>query len=154
MLSDDDIVHVRRGWAAAATDPDRTGAAFYSHLFRIAPDTCALFRNDMSVQGRKLAETLDVIVDSLDAPETLLTTARDLARRHVAYGVRPEHYDAVGAALVATLTDLLGGALGAAEKAAWERVYAALSGAMISAAYPPPADPAAGAPTAEADTRR
>ncbi len=136
MLSDDDIAHVRRGWAAAAADPERTAAVFYSHLFRIAPEVRPLFHDDIGTQGRKLTETFDTIVDALDAPDRLLPTARQLARRHVAYGVRPEHYDAVGAALLATLGDLLGGAFTPADRQAWSRVYAALSGAMREAAYP------------------
>lgn len=137
MLSDADIAHVRRGWAAAAVDPDRTAAAFYGHLFRIEPDARALFRNDMAVQGRKLAETLDTIVDALDSPEVLLPAARDLARRHVAYGVQAHHYDAVGAALLATLSDLLGGAFSVEERTAWERLYAAIAAEMTAATTSP-----------------
>jgi len=146
MLSDDDIVRVRCGWAAAAVDPDRTAAAFYSHLFRVAPEARALFQEDMTVQRRKLAQTLDTIVDALDAPDRLLPIARQLARRHVAYGVRPEHYDAVGAALQAALGDLLGSTFTPADRLAWSRVYEALSTEMREAAYPAGASGGPGGP--------
>ncbi|MEM1428325.1 MAG: globin domain-containing protein [Pseudomonadota bacterium] len=127
---------VRKGWATTALMQDQTARAFYSNLFQIAPQTRALFRGDMDVQGRKLVNTLGFVVDHLDDAETLLPEARELAVRHVRYGVTADQYDAVGAALLQTLQDLLGDGFGAEDRAAWAAVYESLAHEMKRAAYP------------------
>ena len=135
MFQEDDIERVRRGWAVASTIPTETAFAFYGHLFRSNPAAQSLFRNDMVSQGRKLSETLNFIVDALDDRAALVSSARDLAIRHLAYGVREEHYAQVGEALIRTLEDLLGADFTAEDRAAWERVYGALAAEMTQAAY-------------------
>ena len=132
-IPDSDIRRVRKGWATAVAAADQTAQRFYANLFRIAPETRPLFREDIDVQGRKLIETLDFIVDSLDDLDTLLPAARDLAIRHIAYGVQTEHYEYVGTALVTTLRDLLGHDFTAEDEAAWGRIYGALSQQMVEA---------------------
>ncbi|RED18073.1 globin domain-containing protein [Pontivivens insulae] len=132
-IDDSDIRLVRKGWATAVAAADQTAQSFYANLFRIAPGTRPLFREDIDVQGRKLVETLDFIVDHLDELDTLLPAARDLAIRHTAYGVQTEHYDHVGTALITTLQDLLGRDFTDEDQAAWTRVYGTLSGQMIAA---------------------
>ncbi|HWG04697.1 MAG TPA: globin domain-containing protein, partial [Beijerinckiaceae bacterium] len=72
----------------------------------------------------------------LDRIETIVPAAQALARRHVAYGVRPEHYAPVGAALVWTLEQGLGSDFAADVAEAWKAAYGVLSAAMIEAAYP------------------
>ena len=113
--------------------PDRTAAHFYARLFTLAPDTKALFKNDMVEQGRKLVLTLTTIVDGLDRLADLLPIARELARRHVRYGVVDRHYAIVGTALMDTLRELLGPAFDAPTQAAWGAAYATLSTAMMDA---------------------
>lgn len=107
---------------------------FYRRLFLIAPETRALFRHDMADQGRKLFLTLATVVDALDRLEDVLPVATDLAIRHVGYGVRPAHYEAVGQALVETLSAMLGARFDAETEAAWIAAYGLLSGAMLAAA--------------------
>jgi hemoglobin-like flavoprotein len=58
-----------------------------------------------------------------------------LAKRHVAYGVAPEHYEVVGAALLWTLEKGLGDGFTPEVGAAWAAAYGALSEMMIAAAY-------------------
>lgn len=133
MASDSDKDRVRAGWALTATLQPKVARSFYAHLFRIAPETQSLFKGDMDLQGRKLTETLSFIVDHLDEPETLLPAARDLAVRHASYGVQPDHYDQVGAALLQTLEDLLGAGFTPQDRQAWGAVYGELSGVMLEA---------------------
>ena len=57
-----------------------------------------------------------------------------LARRHVAYGVRPEHYQPVGAALLWTLEQGLGDQFTEETRAAWTHAYGTLAEVMIEAA--------------------
>ena len=88
------------------------------------------------LQVRKLAQTLNFIVDNLHDEETLLPAAKDLAIRHVDYGVTADQYESVGAALIETLTQLLGPAFSEEDKQAWLDTYTKLSSVMVKAAYP------------------
>ena len=114
----------------------RAAALFYGRLFETAPETRALFRSDMDVQGRKLMSILATVVNSLGDFDVIVPLARDLAKRHVAYGVAPEHYSLVGSALLWTLEQGLADEFTPALRAAWEAAYSALSEVMISSAYP------------------
>src|SRR5580704_14007373 len=76
--------------------------------YEIEPSVKPLFRGDIKEQGRKLMATLAVVVNSLHNLEGILPAASALAKRHVAYGVKPNHYAPVGAALLWTLEQGLG----------------------------------------------
>ncbi|MEM8841687.1 MAG: globin family protein [Pseudomonadota bacterium] len=136
QISPEHIGFLRSTWARAVPASTLASELFYGELFRRAPQTKPLFKSDLRAQGAKLMATLAFVVDHLDKPETLLPAARDLAIRHVDYGVTPEHYPAVGAALLWTFEELLGAGFGASEHDAWAKAYAALSEVMIEAAYP------------------
>jgi len=115
---------------------DLAAALFHGRLFEMAPETRALFHGDMGRQGRKLMDALATVVNSLGDFEAIVPVARDLAKRHVAYGVVPEHYALVGSALVWTLEQRLGDEFTPTLRAAWEAAYSALSEMMIASAYP------------------
>ena len=142
-MTADEIELVQSTWRQVL--PIRAAAAhlFYGRLFELAPDTRPLFQRDIHVQGAMLMATLDAVVRSLHDLAAVLPTARQLAQRHVGYGVQPRHYDSVGTALLWTLEQGLGTALTPAARAAWQQAYTTLAGAMKAAAYPAyPADPA------------
>ncbi|WP_179379070.1 globin domain-containing protein [Jannaschia marina] len=130
------MLRVRRSWAQIAGDPDAAARLFYAKLFRIDPSTKPLFVGDPVLQGRKLMQTLSFVVDHLDDEGRLMPAARDLAVRHVGYGVVAEQYASVGAALIETLARLIGPDFSTEDRAAWAETYRALSDAMIAAAYP------------------
>lgn len=126
---------IRRTWARAAAVPDETAQLFYSNLFRQDPSTKPLFVGDLRLQGQKLVQTLGFIVDHLEAPETLVPAAKELAVKHVGFGVVAEQYASVGQALIKTLEQLLGGEFTKEDERAWVEVYGTLSGIMIETAY-------------------
>lgn len=113
--------------------PDETAAYFYGRLFAIAPEVRPLFKGDMAKQGRKLVMTLATIVNGLDHLDRIMPAARELAIRHVRYGVKEKHYDQVGRALLDTLRAKLGTAFDRETEAAWAEAYQLLSTAMIDA---------------------
>lgn len=109
---------------------------FYEDLFETAPEVKPYFANaDMTAQGRKLMTMLSTVVNGLRDLDMILPAAEDLAVRHVEYGVQPDDYQKVGASLIRTLENGLGDALTPDVRDAWSTAYAALSGAMIDAAY-------------------
>ena len=130
------LAQVQASFQKIAPIGDQAAALFYGRLFEAAPDLRALFTGDMKAQGRKLMAAIATVVNGLDDPDAIAPAVCDLAKRHVAYGVRPEHYAPVGAALLWTVEQGLGGDFTPAVSAAWAAAYAALSDMMIAAAYP------------------
>lgn len=135
MTQPDAKLLLRRSWAEAIANKKSLGLLFYSKLFHLAPNTEALFKEDMDSQALKLIATLSFIIDSLDEEDALLTAAADLAVRHVSYNVTADQYSLVGQALLETLRELLGANFDAATETAWAETYTALSKHMIVSAY-------------------
>jgi hemoglobin-like flavoprotein len=67
-----------------------------------------MFPGDMIGQRRKLMAMLAGVVKGLGNLEQVLLAASALAKRHVSYGAKAEHYPVVGAALLWTLEKGLG----------------------------------------------
>ncbi|AIT06251.1 hypothetical protein MC45_07480 [Sphingomonas taxi] len=126
---------VQESFALVLPVTQQAAEEFYRRLFVIAPRTQGLFRHDMVEQGRKLFLTLATVVDALDRLDDILPVASALAIRHVPYGVSPNDYAAVGAALIETLAAMLGDRFDVETEAAWVSAYDLLAGAMITAAY-------------------
>ena len=130
-----DVALVQDSFKKVAPISDVAAELFYGRLFEIAPQVKPMFRGDMKEQGRKLMATLGVVVTGLTRLETVLPAASALAKQHVAYGVKAEHYPIVGGALLWTLEKGLGDAWTSELAAAWTAAYGTLSGYMISEAY-------------------
>ncbi len=58
---------------------------------------------------------------------------QNLGRRHDGYGVRPDHYETVGAALLQTLEQGLGDEFTPEVRAAWAHVYGVMASVMQEA---------------------
>ena len=81
------------------------------------------------------------VVENLGQMDAIAPAVTALAQRHVTYGVKPDHYTAVGAALLWTLVQGLGEEFTPGLRASWTEAYGALAGLMIGSAYPDPATP-------------
>ena len=103
---------------------------FYQRLFTLDPALRPLFRTDIDEQGQKLVQMLSVAIAMLKQPFALVPSLEALGRRHAGYGVEERHYNTVGAALLDTLTECLGGAFTAEVKDAWAALYALVADAM------------------------
>jgi nitric oxide dioxygenase len=114
-------------------------ATFYAELFAIDPSLRRMFSTDMIVLGRKLMEMLGRIVASLDEPETIVPEVRELALRHLGYGVEAHHYTTAGTALLRTMRHELGDEFTPEARAAWAAAYQFISDTMREAAYGPEA---------------
>src|SRR5215467_7094662 len=134
-MNSDQVALIQHSFAKIRPITQEAAALFYGRLFEIAPDVMPLFHGDMAEQGRKLMATLAVVVNGLSNLESILPAASALAKRHVGYGAKPEHYPVVGGALLWTLEKGLGEAWTPAVAAAWTAAYVTLSAFMISEAY-------------------
>lgn len=126
---------VQDSFAKVAPISEQAAVLFYDRLFEVAPSVRAMFPDDMTEQRKKLMATLAVVVGGLTNLEAVLPAASALAKRHVTYGARAEHYPVVGAALLWTLEKGLGDAWTPEVSEAWIAAYGTLSGYMIEEAY-------------------
>lgn len=129
------VTLVQTTFSKVAPAAPQVAAAFYKRLFEIDPNLRAMFPEDLTEQGNKLMMMLRTVVAGLDAPATILPAAEALGKRHVQYGVKPEHYGAVGSALLDTLRSGLGREFTPDVEGAWTAAYTLLSQVMIKAAY-------------------
>jgi hemoglobin-like flavoprotein len=136
-MTPEKIALVRSSWQQVLPIRDTAAALFYGQLFELDPSLRALFRGDMTEQGRKLMTMINMVVMSLDNLAPLLGAVEDLGRRHVGYGVTDAHYDTVGSALLWTLGKGLGEQFTPPVEAAWTEAYTTLAAVMKQAAYAP-----------------
>ncbi|WP_133468708.1 globin family protein [Paraglaciecola marina] len=107
---------------------------FYNKLFELNPKLKPLFKQDITEQGTKLMKMLGIAVNNLNNLEMLIPMVYTLGERHIGYGVKEEHYDTVGEALIWTLEQALGKAFTPELKDAWLIAYTTLATVMIEAA--------------------
>ncbi len=120
---------------AQVGDADKLAARFYQRLFEIDPTTQPLFKHEMAEQRMKLMQTIAVVVTGLDDLSPLIPAIQSLARRHVSYSVRREHWLSVGSALLWALEDAFGDAFTNEVREAWAAAYSMIADVAIDAAY-------------------
>lgn len=137
-MTPEQVKLVQQSFSRIGPISDQAAVMFYDRLFEIAPQVKSMFPADMTAQRAKLMATLAAVVNGLGNLASILPVASALARRHVAYGARPEHYPVVGSALLWTLERGLGDGWTPEIAEAWKAAYGTLSGFMISEAYGSP----------------
>ena len=133
MLTKRETVLIKKSWTSLnKIDPILIGDVFYSKLFFENPELRKMFPPDMEGQYKKLVDMLDTIVARLENLDELKGDIVALAKRHNGYGVRPEHYNLVGKALLYTLQKGLSKEWTDEVRSAWINCYSILSGTMIT----------------------
>lgn len=134
MLTQKEIVLIKESWAIIRkTYPGTIGDIFYSKLFYDNPELRDLFTPNMGTQYTKLIDMLNLIISKLENLDDINRDITAMAKRHVNYGVKTEHYSMVGKALLWTLQKLLADEWNDEIRNAWVNCYAILSGTMIAA---------------------
>ena len=125
---------VRTSFESLEEYSDSVVQLFYGRLFEIAPQVRPLFRVDITNQSRKLLDMLKTIVSAIDNFEALRPRLEDLGYKHVAYGAKPEHYNALRIALLWAMATALDLEFDKETKAAWGQLLEMVSSAMIAGA--------------------
>lgn len=125
---------IRDSFVHVLFETDEAATIFYGRLFELAPETRALFHEDLAVQGRRLIDTLAAIVTGLSRLEPMLPEIRLMAIRHAGYGVEDRHYPIVGDALLYMVERMAGAKFTPEIGEAWREAYTALADIMIAAA--------------------
>ena len=95
---------------------------FYGRLFDVDPSLRRLFKVGMKEQSKKFVAMLDSIVESIDDWEKIVPVLRELGQRHVAYGVKEQHYNTLCSALVWAFGQALQPGFDNEVRAAWAAV--------------------------------
>ncbi|CAF0697975.1 globin family protein [Candidatus Methylacidithermus pantelleriae] len=135
-MTEDRKALVRQSWEWIEPNAQAAGELFYSVLFEMAPSVRPMFKTAISEQANKLMQAIGFVVKGMDRWDTVVPVLQDLGRRHVQYGVMPEHYDIVGEALLRTLEKGLGERFTPPVREAWTNAYQLVAGVMKEAAYP------------------
>lgn len=138
-LSPHEIRLVQETFAALDPIADDAADLFYRKLFEIDPGTKALFKGDVSEQGRKLVSVLKTAVAGLGEFDQLVPVLKIMGQRHHAYGVEFKHYESFAKALLWTLKHGLKDAFSAEAEKAWAEAYSAMAEVMMKGAQEPPA---------------
>ncbi|GAA0000610.1 globin family protein [Bradyrhizobium diazoefficiens] len=107
-MTPEQITLIQQSFAKVAPISETAAVLFYDRLFEVAPSVRAMFPEDMTEQRKKLMGMLAAVVGGLSNLDSILPAASALAKRHVAYGAKAEHYPVVGATLLWTLEKGLG----------------------------------------------
>jgi hemoglobin-like flavoprotein len=111
---------------------------FYGRLFDVDPSLRRLFKVGMKEQSKKFVAMLDSIVESIDDWEKIVPVLRELGQRHVAYGVKEQHYNTLCSALVWAFGQALQPGFNDEVRASWTAVIQAVNEQMkIGAAAVP-----------------
>lgn len=125
---------VKKTWVMVVPIADTAAELFYGRLFELEPSYRAMFKNDMTEQGKKLMKTINIAVEALDDVEPLIPTLKQMGADHAGYGVVDRDYNVVGAALLWTLEQGLDEAFTDEVKNAWGAVYEVLANTMKAGA--------------------
>jgi nitric oxide dioxygenase len=127
---------VRLSFIQVMASKTEAGLMFYGRLFVIAPELRRMFKTDIETQADKFLDMLGVAISLLQNPTAFQQTLTQLAHRHRNFGVRDEHYDKVGTALLWTLERRLGDTFTPELKQAWSDLYSVVASAMKRLAVP------------------
>jgi hemoglobin-like flavoprotein len=130
MITKSQIALVQTSFGHVLPIAQQAGMLFYERVFALAPGTRALFDDDIAPQARRTMAAVKTAVDGLGDLDVVGPFLVRLGARHVRYGVRHEHFDIVGEALLWTLEQGLGERFTPPVRDAWVAAWDVIAGAM------------------------
>lgn len=131
MITEAQVALVQSSFVHVLPISDAAGELLYGRIFTLAPGARALFDDDITPQARRLMTAVKAAVDGLGDLEQIAPFLVKLGARHVRYGVRPEHFEVVGEALMWTLEQGLGDLLTPEVREAWIAAWGVIVDAMM-----------------------
>src|SRR5512139_2639452 len=129
-----DTDRLKSTWHDVTLHGDDVALYFYSHLFVTHPELRDMFPLTMDAQRDRLVGALGRIVSNVDQLGDVVPYVEQLGRDHRRFSVVAEHYDAVGASLLWTLSHFLGDRWTAEVAADWSAAYGVVASTMVGAA--------------------
>ncbi len=126
---------LRSSFKAVSHKADRLVEKFYELLFDRYPSVRPLFENArMEEQRKMLLRSIALIVRKVDDTNYIVPYLQGLGKTHVAYGTKPEHYDAVGECLIVALADTAGSLWTKEMEETWLAAYGVIKENMLKGA--------------------
>ncbi|MGF7048535.1 nitric oxide dioxygenase [Paenibacillus sp. DS2015] len=108
--------------------------AFYGMLFENHPELLNIFNHANQRQGKQQAALANAVIAAaanIDQLENILPVVKQIAVKHRALGVLPEHYPIVGETLLSAIQQVLGDAATPEIMDAWAQAYGIIADAFI-----------------------
>jgi nitric oxide dioxygenase len=134
-LTDDQVDLLRASMRLVNERRPLMSAIFYERLFEVEPAYRLLFPGDLLEQTDKVMFALGAVLAQIHDIEACREMTRELAIRHVDYGVAAGDYAKTGVAVMATLSEVLSDVWTRELEAAWQAAYDRIAAAMVEAAY-------------------
>jgi nitric oxide dioxygenase len=132
MIDETQIALVQSSFQQVLPIAETAGVLLYERIFTLAPEARSLFDDDIRPQARRLMAAVKLAVDGLGDLDRVAPYLIKLGARHFGYGVKPEHFDVGGEALMWTLEQGLGDAFTPATRDAWAAAWDVVAGAMLT----------------------
>lgn len=108
---------------------------FYARMFRLNPELKHIFNLSNQASGKQplaLFAAIARFATFLGEPEKLEGLKKQIAQKHVALSILPEHYPIVGTHLIATLNELFPNEFTKDIEAAWVAAYGIICDLLIT----------------------
>ncbi len=130
-----DVAKLQQSFRKLTPKADLLAVNFYDTLFDRYPETLSLFTNTRFPEQReKLIRSLALVIRNIERPEFLAAYLQGLGAIHVAYGVKPEHYDAMGECLLKALATTAGRLWDPEIEQVWREAYQMIADMMLAGA--------------------
>jgi len=129
-MTAEQIYLLRKSFDAVEAQAHVAALVFYRRLFSIDPSLRPLFKAGIEDQSRKLIDMLGLAVSLSARPAAFEAELRELGARHQGYGVREEHYETAGRAMIEMLAEVLVEDFTPKVREAWVTFYNFMAGAM------------------------
>ncbi|WP_312039484.1 globin domain-containing protein [Macrococcoides bohemicum] len=109
-------------------------SAFYQHMFEAHPELLNVFNKTNQKLGRQqtaLAQTVIAAAKHIDHLEAIVPNVNQIAHKHRALEIKPEHYPIVGENLIWAIQHVLGDAATPEIVEAWTKTYGVIADVFI-----------------------
>lgn len=134
VLHPDQLAMVEESLRLLHDASDRVVEWFYASLFLEAPQLRSLFPAAMDTQRDRLFRALTGAVGNMGDLDRLVPMLHQLGSDHRKFGVRPEHYDLLGRALITALRKHLDDIWVPELEEAWQQAYDVMARTMLEGA--------------------
>ncbi|WP_019812798.1 FAD-binding oxidoreductase [Saccharomonospora saliphila] len=128
------VEHIRRTWRLARRHEADIARDFYTLLFTLAPETRDFFPASMQAEQGRVVRELVHILHLVDRPDDLAPYLHQRGRDNRRFDMRPEHYEAIGTALLGALRQALADDWTPEVERAWAEAYTLVARSMQEAA--------------------